>query len=171
MNETEQLEQLRFAISRYDHYYESINSKGNLYLALNSILIGGIAASYPFIDQKLHLNARYNLVLIAIVLQCALSLITTIAAINPFTKSGLQSGQISLLYYGQVSQLEFSFFSRRFRKRTLNLHVTDMLRQMHTLARGLNRKFQLLKWAGLFLSGALLLLISATLMLILKNIQ
>lgn len=171
MEETEQLEQLRFAIDRYDHYYESVNSKGNLYLALNSILIGGIAASYPFIDQKVHLNTSYNLILIAVVLLCSLSLGTTIAAINPFTKSGSQSGHVSLLYYGQVSQLDFKFFSRRFRKRTKSLHVADMLRQMHTLAQGLNRKFSLLKWAGFFLSGALFLLISATLTLIIKNIN
>lgn len=65
---TSLIEHSRFIIDRFDHYYESINTKGNLYLALNAILIGGLATSYPILDQKFHFALTHNLLICLIIL-------------------------------------------------------------------------------------------------------
>ena len=171
MNEDESIEQIRFAIGRYDHFYESVNTKGNLYLALNALLIGGIATSYPILDQKINFSVGHNLVFMLMILLCSASLCCTIAAINPFTRSGQRSGNISLIFFGQVAQLDSRFFARRFIKRSKAMHIQDMLSQMHVLAVGLCLKFGRLKWAGWLLSSALIVLVLSTLFLIVKNLN
>ena len=168
MNEKELIEQARFVINRYDHFYESINTKGNLYLAINAILIGGIASSYSFLDQKLNFSSGHNVVIAGVVILCAVSLSFTIAAINPFTKSSPQPGNVSLIHYSQVASLECKYYARKFRNRSESMHLQDMLRQVHILSVGLTRKFERLKYAGWVLSFSLLLLVFLSLYFIVK---
>ncbi|SFE52259.1 Pycsar system effector family protein [Spirosoma endophyticum] len=169
MSDEELIEQARFIIGRYDHYYESVNTKGNLYLAINAILIGGIASSYSFLEQKLKFTSAHNLVIAGVVILCAFSLGFTILAINPFTRSSSHPGNVSLIFFGQVASLEYRYFARKFRKRSASLHLQDMLRQMHILSIGLSRKFKRLNYAGWLLSGSLMLLVFLSLYFILNG--
>jgi len=46
MDVKDKLSTLQFSIGRYDHYYDTINNKGNVYLTLNAFLLGGILTAY-----------------------------------------------------------------------------------------------------------------------------
>ena len=163
------IEHGRFIIDRYDHYYESINTKGNLYLALNSILIGGLATGYPVLDQKFHFALEHNLLICSIIFFCAMSLGFTIFAINPFTRTGKSQKNASMIFFGQVAQKECDSYKSNFLLQSEQDILDDLLSQTHTLARGLCLKFTRLKWAGRFFFTGLLLLVLSTLFLIIKN--
>ena len=45
-------EELQFIINRYDHYYDSVNNKGQFYLGFNTFLIGGLAGVYALLQQQ-----------------------------------------------------------------------------------------------------------------------
>lgn len=46
MQAEKKIEMLRHTMDRYDHYYDSVNNKGNLFLTLNTFLLGGIITGY-----------------------------------------------------------------------------------------------------------------------------
>ena len=52
-NTIEKVEMLKHTMDRYDHYYDSINNKSNLFLALNTFLLGGIVTGYYSIKNEI----------------------------------------------------------------------------------------------------------------------
>ncbi len=49
----EKIEILKHTIDRYDHYFDSINNKGNLFLTLNTFLLGGMITGYYSIKDNI----------------------------------------------------------------------------------------------------------------------
>ena len=75
---------LKHTVDRYDHYFDSINNKGNLFLALNTFLLGGIITGYYGINKSF--EDRYNLLFFTwlAVICCLLSIGFTLWAIIPY---------------------------------------------------------------------------------------
>ena len=49
---TENIKILKHTMNRYDHYYDSVNSKGGLYLALNTFLFSGMVTGFFTIKES-----------------------------------------------------------------------------------------------------------------------
>ena len=46
-------EHAKFVIERFDHYYDTVNSKGSFYIGLNTFILGGLCAGYISIADKM----------------------------------------------------------------------------------------------------------------------
>ena len=46
MDDSKRIEQLRFVLTRFDHYTEGANSKGNFLLAFCGFLVGFVGSNY-----------------------------------------------------------------------------------------------------------------------------
>ncbi len=77
----EKLEMLKHTMDRYDYYYDSVNNKGNLYLTLDTFLLGGIITGYYTIKETI--AGRYDVLFFtwAGLLSCLLSICFTLWAI------------------------------------------------------------------------------------------
>ena len=70
MDQKEKIENLKYTISRYDHYYDSVNSKSNVYLTLMTFLLGGTVALFRYaIDQKQLSTLNLVFLIITILIQ------------------------------------------------------------------------------------------------------
>lgn len=147
-----QLEHLRFIIDRYDHYYDTVNSKGQFYLAANTFLLGAYGAAYMLLHSK---GLICNL-FIALVCMLAsinwLSIFFTLLAILPFLGKGRRAKHPSLTFYGSVATLRCKAFLQQMASADGNVFEEDLSRQAHQLAKGLDYKFGLLKKAGYMLA-------------------
>ena len=93
------IENLKFILERYDHYIESVQSKSNLYITLNTFILTG--AVTLFAGFKNQLNGFMTIWLLIIIGISIVSLIYTLLAIIPQTKN---SGQDSVIFFGNVSE-------------------------------------------------------------------
>jgi len=140
-------ERLLLCLSRYDHYYATINNKNSVLLSLSIFLVGGLVAAYPSLLDKvtctgwLHANMD---VLLSLGL-ANLLLITTSSI--PF----LKKGGTSLLFFGSVASLSAPNFATQSAAETTESELTDLRNQVHALATGLHRKFTHLRLAGYLL--------------------
>lgn len=50
-------ERLLLCISRYDHYYDSVNNKSNVFLTLSIFVVGGLVAGYSTLMDKVACNS------------------------------------------------------------------------------------------------------------------
>lgn len=92
-------ENLKFIIERYDHYIESVQSKSNLYITLNTFFLTG--AITLFAGFKDILNNFLTIGLLIIIGVSIASLIYTLLALFPQTK---KSEQDSVIFFGSVAE-------------------------------------------------------------------
>lgn len=93
-------ENLKFILERYDHYIESVQSKSNLYITLNTfVLTGAVTLFAGFKDQ---LNECLTVWLLVIISISIISLIYTLLALIPQTK---KTGQDSVIFFGNVAEM------------------------------------------------------------------
>jgi hypothetical protein len=138
----------KFIIDRFDHYFDSVNNKGNYYLTLNAFLIGAVFTAYLTFNPALHFNnVLIGLMSLSIVLGVA-SIIVTQLAVNPFLKSGNSAKHQSLIYFGSISSMKESEFINDFVCQQETNIQKDMLTQVHHLAEGLTNKYKKLNIAG-----------------------
>lgn len=149
------IEHLQFTISRFDHYYDSINNKGNLFLGVNIFLITGLFAAIAALPTYLK-NEGAALFCIALMLSLNIvSLIYTLLSLQPYART---CGS-SLVYFGDICQRDLATFQRDFNAQTDDQHMDDLTQQVYYLSRGLQKKFQSLSIAGtLFFVEAVILL-------------
>lgn len=160
------IEELKYSIGRFDHYFDSINNKGNLYLTVNTFLLGGIIVGYAALvdDQICDKNWKELTLLINIILTNAIALIYTILAIMPYTGSRNRSS--SFLFYGDIADMTITKWRSYVDGYTAAKHEDDLIMQAHELSCGLNKKFKRLKVATIFFGVELGLLIIAGLYLL-----
>lgn len=92
-------ENLKFILERYDHYIESVQSKSNLYIMLNTfVLTGAITLFAGFKDQ---LEDCLTIWLFVIIGVSIVSLMYTLLALIPQTK---KTGQDSVIFFGNVAE-------------------------------------------------------------------
>lgn len=140
-------ERLKFCIGRYDHYYDSINNKSNVLLALGVFVTGGLVALYPFLVDKVNCTLCVFLMLgIEISLGLAAVLVTKTAT-TPY----LSSGTDSLHYFGSVAQLSTQQFTTLSEQMTETQEIADLRCQVSALAKGLAVKFTRLRVASILI--------------------
>jgi hypothetical protein len=141
-------DRLLHTIGRFDHYFESINNKTAVYIAINTFLIGGILAGY--VEANEHLKEYINIFNLCLCLLLALGVSTLIllvlASIPYFSKKPK-----SLLYFGSIGSLSKKEFIEQSKKYDDKDELQDLRNQVHLLSKALNRKFQRLKLSGIML--------------------
>jgi len=138
-------DRLIYTISRFDHYFESVNNKTAVYIAINTFILGGILAGYVNIDKYIieHVNL-FNIILSIILLLGLCSLIIlTYASIPFFSKK-----PNSLFYFGTIGSQSKDDFIEASKKYENKDELKDLRSQVHVLAKGLNTKFVRLQLSG-----------------------
>lgn len=150
VNTKDKIDELKFAIGRFDHYFDTVNNKGNLYLTINTFILGGSIVGYYTLDQRYEFN-DWVLILafIPFVLCSLVSFTYTLIAIKPYARKG--KGGTSLLFFGDVSQQATSAWSGRWASLSQDEWQMELQTQSLQLAKGLNRKFECLGCATLFI--------------------
>lgn len=165
MNIREKLDELKFSIGRFDHYYDSVNNKGNLYLAVNTFILGGVITGYVTLDSKLHFGGWILVLFVVLLVSNLVSVGYTLAAIKPFLKK--KNGSRSMIYFGDVDTASEVTIGDFWKNLTQDKLQEDLLSQYKILAGGLTKKFTRLQKAstliaiqiaGIVLFGIILLL-------------
>jgi len=152
------IETLKHTMDRYDLYYDSVNNKGNLYLALNTFLFGGMITGYYAIEESVKAKCLIlSFVWIGLIC-CLLSIGLTLWAINPYIKKPSTTNR-SVLFFGSVSKLSFPSFKKMYDEMTEDKRYEDYLQQVHILASGLQNKYHRLQVATYFLGASFLCII------------
>lgn len=150
MTNKEKNEELKFVIGRFDHYYDSINNKGNLYLTINTFILGGIIVGYYTLDQTFHFrNSVLFTAFIPVILCNLISSTFTFLAIAPFARRF--KGGNSRLFFADVSQQALTKWRQQWEGLTDEIWQVELQSQSHQLSIGLNRKFKRLSYATLFI--------------------
>lgn len=163
MTPQEQIELMKFNISRYDHYYDSVNNKANFWLAFNSFAIGAVLSTYnalwalvPAAKQE---NFSYG-VLIFTLLSIIASILILIASFPHLnTNRRMSQRKRSLLYFEDVSAMESDDYQTQLDKADLIRQNLDFTNQAHNLALGLRRKYTILSYVGPIMTAALVSLL------------
>ena len=96
---TKMKQNLKFILERYDHYIESVQSKSNLYITLNTFVLTGVVTL--FAGFKNQLDGFMTIWLLIIIGISIVSLIYTLLALIPQTK---KNGLDSVIFFGNVSE-------------------------------------------------------------------
>jgi uncharacterized membrane protein len=141
-------EHSKLVLSRYDHYYDSVNNKGTYYLTLNAFLIGAVFTAYTTFNNKIDFNNVIIWLMVLSVIAGFVSIIVTLLAINPFLKSGESRRYQSLIFFGSISKMKEHEFTKEFTQQNDEAIKKDMLAQIHQLSEGLCSKYNKLKYAA-----------------------
>lgn len=138
-------DRLKYTINRFDHYFESVNNKTAVYIAINTFLMGGVIAGYSSVSD--YIDVYVDIFNIILCIQLATGLITLIilvyASIPYFTEKSE-----SLFYFdsiGSISKEDFLIQTKKYEKKD---EINDLRNQVYTLSKGLNKKFTRLKISG-----------------------
>ncbi len=136
IDDNEKIELLKYNISRFDHYYASVNFKSSFLVIGNITIIGFL------ISNK---NNILDYIFFANLLLTTLSLVFILMAINPFTKSYHKNG--SIIFFGDIANSDYNNFSSKINKLSKKLYISDLQKQVYILSIGLKKKFSHLKVA------------------------
>lgn len=151
MNTKDKVEELKFIVTRFDHYYDSINNKANLYLSINTFFFGGALVGYNSLDKVHHFNSWIVvIILIPFLLSNIISFSFTLSAIRPFTRKHFTKN--SMLFFGDVSRMPESKWQAGWESMSHDTWEDDLKCQTQLLAIGLQRKFENLSCATSFLA-------------------
>jgi len=150
MEQKDKIEQLKFCIGRYDSFYDHVNSKGNLYIPLNSFLMSGIVGGYFSLKDKIHFDSSMIFLLAVTLLFNLLGFGYTIWATMPYLKSTIKK-DASLIFFNDVASNTWLEYDKKYDAMTeQNLYI-DFKKQGYLLASGLKKKFNRLTIATIFL--------------------
>lgn len=156
----EKYEHAKFAIERFDHYYDSVNNKGAFYIGLNTFLLGGLFVGFVTLYNQVAKPQYLWVMLICFALCGVISIVATIFAINPFLLSGKKkSRNRSLIFFGSIAEYQKENFIKTFLDQDSSRILNDTVTQTWFLAKGLDLKYKRLKIAGYLLIIQFVLLI------------
>lgn len=149
------MEHERFIIERLDSYYDSVNNKGNVFLAVNVFALGGLFAGLPLCNTYIN-NCHWTYIWLSLMIFCNIaSLLFTLRALIPYTRSYGNS----LIFFGSIGLRKQADFLREFTAQDENAIRSDLHNQIYSLSIGLKQKFEWLSKAGwLFFVQAIILL-------------
>ena len=159
-------DRLLYSINRFDHYFESVNNKTAVYLAMNTFLLGGIITGYVSVQEHIcQFRTLFNILLtIEMVLGIGGLILITIASIAYFSKDC-----DSLFYFGGIGAMTNETFVECSKKLSVKEELKDLRNQVHTLSVGLNAKFTRLKISGRLIVMQFIILIPVILVLIINK--
>lgn len=138
-------DRLKFCIERFDHYYDSVNNKSSVFLAMSTFIVGGLVAGYPSVLTLVNCGILVHLLMVGCIGLGLAIMIMVIIASTPF----LKEGESSVHFFGSISKMDKEDYCKK--SSLLNLEeeeLIDLRIQVHQLACGLTNKFNKLKWAG-----------------------
>lgn len=149
-------ERLIYSISRFDHYFDSVNNKTAVYIAINTFVVGSLITSYVTLVNDISCYSQIFQVLISISFLIGLTtLIILVNASIPFFSKDSKS----LYYFGGIGTMKKEEFELCSKTLTVKKELKDLRNQVHTLSLGLTKKFTKLKLAGRLLILQFVLLI------------
>lgn len=156
----EKIEHVKFIIDRFDVYMESTQTKSNLYLALNTAILGGIitlaASSKPEDVTFFSVFVLGSIAFLAVA-----SITITLIAITPYLKSASEKSE-SVVFFQDVRNSTFDQYENRIKGMSEKKFLKDLTCQAYSLAGGLQLKYKKLFYAGrLIIIEFILLLIYA----------
>lgn len=137
-------ERLQFNIQRFDSYYDSVNSKCGVFLALSTFIVGGLATAYSPIINAVNCGWCIHALMSSLIGLGVLIMIIVIRASTPF----LNSEKKSLLYFGCIAGMGRETFIIKSKASSGEDDLTDLRNQVYDLATGLRLKFKRLRLAG-----------------------
>jgi hypothetical protein len=155
-------ERLQFNMQRFDTYYDSVNSKCGVFLALSTFIVGGLAAAYAPIIKAVECGWCIHLLMSLLLGLGVAIMILVILASTPF----LDSKKKSLLYFGCIAGMERETFISKSKGSSGEDDLTDLRNQVYDLATGLRMKFVRLCWAGWLFTAQFILFIPLLITLI-----
>jgi|GEM_PF-5412587 hypothetical protein len=156
----------QFLFSRFDKYFDIVNTKGTVYLAINTFFIGAVLSNISNLDKSFNLTELTIATISLFLASCFISTFLVLLAINPFLKSGTKNGTASsIFYYGSIAEYEKDVFIKRLECIQNEELRSDVGGQLYCLAEGLKFKYNMLKWSGWVIIGEFLLLIPVLLLL------
>jgi hypothetical protein len=163
MTQREQIDLMKFNISRYDHYYDSVNNKANFWLAFNSFAIGAVLASYSTAKELVVLENRgmfscgVAVFTILSVFACILIMVASSPHLNARRRAA--NATRSLLYFDDVAAMDVVDYRNELDSADIVRETSDMTGQAHSLAMGLARKYKILSYVGRMMILSLLVLL------------
>ncbi len=130
-------ERLKFCIGRYDHYFDSVNNKSNVYLTLSVFIFGGMLGLYSNLLEKTNYHFWVNVIMLTIMGVSLTTMLITILASRPY----LTKETDSLLFFQSVSNMGETEFSKRSQASSEEQELNDLRLQTFQLANGLKSKF------------------------------
>ncbi|MDJ1498945.1 DUF5706 domain-containing protein [Cytophagaceae bacterium DM2B3-1] len=156
-------ERLLLCVGRFDHFYDSINNKSAVFLAVATFVVGGLFTLYSTFWNKPNYGWEVHiLILLDIILGLAIMVIVILAA-TPFLTSSKSN---SLYYFLCVATYDIQQFGKLSMECTCDNEITDLRVQVYQLAKGLRKKFKRLKIAGILFLIQFALFLPITLLLI-----
>lgn len=159
-------ERLKFTIERFDHYFDGVNNKSSVILALNTFGIGGLIALFSTIIDLVTYNHWVWVVYGMMIILGLFSICKTLLAFTPFLKAGGRS----VLFFASISGTSQKEFIANSSSLSVQDELIDFRVQTHTLAIGLTSKMNNLKHASVLIFIQFLMLIPL-LILILTNLK
>lgn len=155
---------LEYTISRLDHYYDSVNNKTSVYIAINTFITGGSITLLTQIQELIDKEIWVLVFLAFIIFFGVVSLILLVLASMPYLtpKSEIQS----LYYFASIANKNAQEFFVLSEQQGKKRDLKDLRNQVFILSKGLNGKFRKLKWVCRLLIFQFLLLLPLTYILI-----
>lgn len=150
MNIKSKCEELKFNISRYDHYYDSINNKGNVYLTINIFILGGVISSCYILLPSQEFNICTYLFLVLTIFFNICSSIFTLKAIKPHLSES-NPNPTSLIFFNDVAEYSTKNHQKLWNDLSAFNWYKDLTNQNQLLAKGLKLKFNNLAIATNFI--------------------
>lgn len=159
-------ERLKFCIERFDHYYDTVNNKSAVFLALGTFMVGGLVASYPYLKENVNCTIWLHFFFLLSVTLGLTAMIIVIMATTPYLSTQSSS---KFYFYSIAAIAEESFYidSKAYSDQD---ELTDLRIQVHRLATGLKKKFQRLRIAGILYTLMFFVFIPL-IFLIIKNLK
>ena len=149
-------EKLEYIISRYDHYYESVNNKGNIYLTVNTFILGGIIGGYFSLQHIYKMGFPMLLLFILAIFFNFASITSTLIALKPYLNKKKDNEDGSAIFFGDVADYHNNNYQKIWENMTDEGWNNDLKKQVTLLACGLKAKYSYLSWATLFIAGQVL---------------
>lgn len=161
------LEKVKFIIGRLDHYIESTNSKANLILACNAVILGGLLTGFAFGDRISPLCIQ-KLFLLLTTIFGLISSVYVVLAIVPFVESKSTEPQKSLFFFKDISSYRQDDYVNFLNDQSEAIEFKDLSIQVHNISTGLTLKFNKMKIATYFLLAEIFTITVYILTIILK---
>lgn len=138
-------ERLEYTVNRLDHYYDSVNNKTAVYIAINTFITGGAITLLTQIQKLLYKENWLLLSFASIIVLGVISLILLALASMPYfsPKSDIES----LYYFASIGQKRPEEFFELSKNQSKKDDLNDLRNQVFILSKGLKSKFKKLKWA------------------------
>lgn len=138
-------ERLEYTINRLDHYYDSVNNKTAVYIAINTFITGGTITLLTQIQDLLNKEIWVLILLAGIIALGVGSLILLALASMPYLspKSEIES----LYYFDSIAEKSVQEFFDLSKEQSKKGDKKDLRNQVYVLSKGLKLKFKKLKWA------------------------